>query len=30
MKFPILIGRKLLKGKFTVDVDLKNQTTYVS
>jgi len=26
MKFPILLGRKLLKGKFTVDVDLKNQS----
>jgi len=25
MKFPILLGRKLLKGKFMVDVDLKNQ-----
>jgi hypothetical protein len=26
MKFPILLGRKLLKGKFMVDVDLKNQS----
>jgi hypothetical protein len=26
MKFPILLGRKLLKGKFIVDVDLKNQS----
>jgi hypothetical protein len=25
MKFPILLGRKLLKGKFMVDVDFKNQ-----
>jgi hypothetical protein len=29
MKFPILLGRKLLKGRFMVDVDFKNQTTYV-
>jgi hypothetical protein len=26
MKFPILLGRKLLKGKFMVDVDFKNQS----
>lgn len=26
MKFPILLGRKLLKGKFIVDVDFKNQS----
>lgn len=26
MKFPVLLGRKLLKGKFIVDVDLKNQS----
>lgn len=26
MKFPILLGRKLLKSKFIVDVDLKNQS----
>ena len=26
MKFPILLGRKLLKGKFIVDIDLKNQS----
>ena len=26
MKFPILLGRKLLKNKFVVDVDLKNQS----
>jgi hypothetical protein len=26
MKFPILLGRKLLKGKFMVDLDLKNQS----
>jgi hypothetical protein len=25
MKFPILLGRKLLKGKFMVDLDFKNQ-----
>ena len=25
MKFPILIGRKMLRGKFIVDVTLKNQ-----
>lgn len=24
MKFPVLLGRKLLKGKFIVDVDFKN------
>ena len=26
MKFPILIGRKMLRGKFIVDVTLKNQS----
>ena len=30
MKFPILLGRKLLKGKFVVDVDLKHQSIDVS
>ena len=25
MKFPILIGRKMLRGKFIVDITLKNQ-----
>ena len=30
MKFPILLGRKLLKSKFIVDVDLKNQSIGVS
>ena len=30
MKFPILLGRKLLKGKFIVDVGLKNQSIGVS
>lgn len=25
MKFPVLLGRKLLKGKFVVDIDFKNQ-----
>ena len=30
MKFPILLGRKLLKGKFVVDVDLKDQSNVVS